>query len=369
LKHRTTSLAERLRDRIERNGPISFRDWMQAALYDDSDGYYCNEIRQGRAGDYRTAPETSALFGATFARYFAKLFVELGAPRPFTIVEAGGGAGEFARAALGALRSYHPELYAATKYAIEEIGDFARAQCAARLSEFGDRVILKRPHETAPGNPAPQIIFSNELIDAFPVHRVTKRGDKLLELGVGVKDERFAWVESEAPARLAEYCDQAQINLAEGQIAEINLAAETFVAQVASRLRNGFLITVDYGDERSELLNDAGRRHGTLRGFYRHQIVDDVLSHVGHVDLTTTIDWTQLREAGDRAQLETVRQERLDQFLLAEGALEVLEETAAELNSLEALRLRTSAREMLFPHRMAASFQVLVQRKQDAAAS
>src|SRR6266849_2319234 len=103
------SIAERLRAGIERDGPLSFYDWMQAALYDEREGYYCrrDRIRQGRAGDYRTAPETSPFFAATFARYFAKLFAELGSPSQFTIVEAGAGSGEFARGVLTALQTNH----------------------------------------------------------------------------------------------------------------------------------------------------------------------------------------------------------------------------------------------------------------------
>src|SRR3954462_9033191 len=72
-------LAERLRARIKREGAITFRDWMEAALYDARDGYYCRPDRKrwGRAGDYRTAPERSPLFAATFARYFARWYDEL----------------------------------------------------------------------------------------------------------------------------------------------------------------------------------------------------------------------------------------------------------------------------------------------------
>src|SRR4030095_2522923 len=77
------NLAARLRARIRRDGPISFHDWMQAALFDEQDGFYCSPelIRQGRAGDYRTAPETSPLFAATFAQYFVKSYFDLGKPR------------------------------------------------------------------------------------------------------------------------------------------------------------------------------------------------------------------------------------------------------------------------------------------------
>jgi len=55
------SLAERLKERIRQSGPITFRDWMEAALYDSAAGYYCRGDRQrwGREGDYRTSPERS----------------------------------------------------------------------------------------------------------------------------------------------------------------------------------------------------------------------------------------------------------------------------------------------------------------------
>jgi len=355
-----------LRARIRREGRISFREWMQAALYDRREGYYCRSDlnRQGRAGDYRTAPETSPLFAATFARYFAKLFTELGSPPSWTILEVGAGSGEFARGALSALKSNYPDTFSATRYLIDEVSPDCRTRAALSLSEFSDRVEVLRICEiTKPL--ANLIIFSNELIDAFAVHRVTIRNGLLRELCVGADEAGFVWVECEPDGELREYCERASMKLAEGQTAEINLEAEAFVSRAASLIKNGYVITVDYGQERRELLDPAERNDGTLRGFYRHQLISDVLSQPGEVDLTTTIDWTQIKEAGKRTQLETVRFQQLDQFLLAEGLLEELEESAARLSDSETLRLRTKSREMIMPHGLAGYFQVLVQKKHD----
>jgi SAM-dependent MidA family methyltransferase len=361
-----TGLSERLRARIKRDGPISFCDWMQAALYDERDGYYCRSERPrwGREGDYRTAPESSPLFAATFAGYFAKLFSEPGSPPAWTIFEVGAGAGEFAYGILNSFRANYPEVFAATSYVIDEVSADARAQSAERVSEFGNRVTFQSLAEVA--EPAGAgIVFSNELIDAFPVHRITLRGEKLRELCVGLNVRNdFVWIEGDLDVRVAEYCERARLHLAEGQIAEINLGAEDFISRAASLLEGGFVITIDYGAERSELLSAPNRRQGTLRAFHRHQVVDDVLARPGEQDLTTTIDWTQIREAGERAGLQTVRHERLDQFLLQEGLLEVLETLAGEMtNDADVLRLRTSAREMIMPNGMAASFQILVQER------
>ncbi|PYS29339.1 MAG: hypothetical protein DMF75_17435 [Acidobacteria bacterium] len=326
-----SSLKERLGARIRRKGPISFHEWMQAALYDKREGYYCRSDldRQGRQGDYRTAPETSPLFAAAFARYFAKLFTELGSPSLWTILEAGAGSGEFARGVLRSLKSNYPDVFSATRYVIDEL-----------------------------------IIFSNELIDAFAVHRVTFRHGKLRELCVGLDKTNFVWLECEPDERVVKYCQSQGLNLAENQIAEINLDAEDFIPRAASMIESGFLITVDYGAERSELLSDPQRHRGTLRAFHRHQMIDDVLAKPGEYDLTTTVDWTQIKEAGKRAGLQTVRHESLNRFLLDEGLLdEITRLVGTHQSDAHALQISTSAREMIMPHGMASSFQVLAQAK------
>lgn len=363
-KTENASLAERLRARIRRNGPISFRDWMQLALYDEREGYYCrpDRVRQGRAGDYRTAPETSPLFAATFARYFAKLFAELGSPSALTIFEAGGGSGEFAEGTLTNLRSRHPQVFAATHFVIDEVSAAARAQAAARLSEFADRLTFQ-PLSQVKAPVGAGIVFSNELIDALPVHRVMMRNGKLRELCVGLNESDFVWVECDLDARVADYCRRTDLHLAENRIAEINLDAEDFVSRCATTLERGFVITVDYGDERGELLSAPHRREGTLRAFHRHELMADALARPGEQDLTTTIDWTQMRETGERVGLKTLRHERLDQFLLREGLLDETEMLTHQRSDADALRLRTSAREMVMPNGLAASFQVLVQEK------
>jgi len=361
----TPSLIERLRARIKQDGPISFREWMQSALYDEREGYYCRpgRVRQGRAGDYRTAPESSPLFAATFANYFSKWFADLGFPPAWTIFEVGAGGGEFAHGVLSSLRANYPAVFSATSYVIDEVSPATRRRAAARLSEFAEHVTFQRFDEiNHPLNAG--VCFSNELIDAFPVHRVVMSNGNLRELCVGLNQNDFAWVECDPEQRVAEYCGRIELRLAEGQIAEINLAAEEFVPRAARLFARGVLVTVDYGVERSDLLDSPDRFNGTLRAFHRHQLITNVLASPGEQDLTTTIDWTQVTEAGTRAGLRTIRLEPLDQFLLSEGLLQRLSGMLAQTqDQVEALRLSTSAREMIMPHGLAASFQVLVQEK------
>ena len=358
------SLEARLRERIQREGPISFYEWMKSALYDERDGYYSGaRQRQGRTGDYRTAPETSPLFAATFAGYFARLFAELGSPEQFTILEMGAGTGEFALRVLATLKAEHPQVFDTTRYVVEEVSLPSRERCALRLREFGNRVSLRTPGGEA-GGKITGVIFSNELIDAFPVNRVVMRQGRLRQLFVGVDRSQFVWLERKLEKPIAAYCDRVDLNLREGQIVEINLDAEAFIERAAASLGRGHVVTVDYGAERTELLNSLERHRGTLRGFRSHQFAGDVLASPGEQDLTTTIDWTQIREAGKRCGLRTVRFDRLDQFLIAEGLLDrIAAITQRVTDTAEALRLTTGARELIMPNGMAASFQVLVQEK------
>ncbi len=359
------NLAARLRARIEREGPIGFHDWMQAALYDERDGYYCRRdlIRQGRAGDYRTAPETSPLFAATFADYFMKSYFDLGAPSHWTIVEVGAGSGEFARGVLSSLQSESPKVFEATRYLIDEVGPDPRAKAGGRLASFADRVEFRRLCEIS--EPFEHgIIFSNELIDAFPVHRVVGRNQTLKELCVGLNGADFVWAECDLTDVVADYCARIGLRLKEGQIFEVNLDAEEFVARAAASLKRGLLITIDYGASRDELLNAPNRFAGTLRGFRRHQFAGDALANPGAQDLTTTIDWTGIQEAGARSGLEILRFQRLDQFLLNEGLLYALSSLGSRnIDAVDLINLNAGAREMISPEGLAASFQVLIQRK------
>lgn len=358
------SLEARLRERIQREGPISFYEWMKSALYDEREGYYCAaRVRQGRAGDYRTAPETSPLFGAVFAHYFMKTYFDLAAPDEFVIIEVGAGGGDCARAILTTLQRDFPKVFAATRYLIDEISHNAQSQTLTKLAEFKDRIQFRSLAEINRRIPH-AIIFSNELLDAFPVNRVIGRSGKLRELYVGTSDGNFVQIENDLSPSVAEYCSRVQLQLADGQVYEVNLGVEEFISRAADIIGRGLLVSVDYGADRNELLNDQDRFRGTLRAFHRHQFVDDLLSHPGEYDLTTTVDWTQIIEAGRRNGFQTLRLQRLDEFLGMEGAGDVIADATTRIfDPVELLRFTTSARELILPTGMAASFQVLVQEK------
>ena len=359
-------LAERLRERIRRAGPISFHDWMVAALYDEREGYYCRSDREvwGRAGDYRTSAERSLLFAATCARYFAALHERLGAPGQWTIWECGAGAGSFAHRVLDTLAQDYPQVFSATRYSLDETSATARARARELLAPFAERVEFRRLAEQ--GAPlAAGVIFANELLDAFPVHRVVARGGRLLELCVGLDEhDNFVWLEREPTTPLlAEYFARAGVRLVEGQMAEANLAAEQWIKQAAAAFPRSFLVIIDYGAEAAELYDAALRPSGTLRAFRHHQFAG-ILAQPGEQDLTASVDWTSVKRAGAEAGLEIELFARQDQFLLRAGILDVLESlTARAGDAAETASLRLDAREMILPGGMSQSFQALVLKK------
>lgn len=361
----TSALAARLRGRIRREGPIPFCDWMRAALYDPEDGYYCRIDRNkwGREGDYRTSPERSSLFAATFSRYFAGLYEDLGRPAKWTIVEAGAGDGRFASGVLQTLEKCFPDVFTATSYVIDEISLYSRTLAQERLQKFADRVQFKRLDDVEMD---PGVVFSNELLDAFPVHRVTVQDDQLQEFYVNVgRNGDFAWLLDEpSTPRLKQYFLELAVQLGEGRVTEVNLEIEEWLRKVVARMRTGYLVIVDYGAAAADLYSPTADKQGTLRGFHRHEFVDDLLAHPGEQDITTTVNWSLVESAGKRLGFEVIEFERQDRFLLAAGFLEQLEiESRQSGGEADRLRLSTAAREMILPDGMASHFQVLVQKK------
>jgi SAM-dependent MidA family methyltransferase len=360
-----SSLPERLRARIQSEGPITFHDFMAAALYDEAAGYYCREHqRWGREGDYRTSPERSVLFAATFANYFARLFRELGSPASWVVFEAGAGSGEFAEGVLDTLLLRAPDVFRATHYLIDERSPSSQANAAARLARFGAQVEFA---EILDLKSIPiGVIFANELLDAFPVHRVTTRSGLLREFFVDLdQGGGFIWQLGEpSSAALQDHLAAMNIRLKEGQSAEVNLGISDWLTKAAATLARGYLITVDYGAEAAELFSATDRPHGTLRSFKRHEFVADVLANPGEQDITSSVDWSAVIRTGEALGFRKVIHERQDRFLMNEGLLEELELRVGETaDEAERARLRASCRELILPDGMAASFQVLVQEK------
>jgi SAM-dependent MidA family methyltransferase len=301
----------------QRDGLMTFAEFMEAALYHPQFGYYTRaDSPIGPGGDFFTAVSATPILGRILARYFQRL--EAG-----RVVEFGGHRGQLRKDVLAEA----PGL----DYRIVEAGDAGPDEIEG-------------------------VVFSNELLDAFPVHRVRVVRGAWRELYVG---EGFAFEEGPlSDQRLATALAGLPVDHMEGYETEVNLRAQDWMASIGRRLRRGHVVTIDYGYERTEFYSPH-RPQGTLRCYYRHKMTSDPLQRIGEQDITAHVEFTSVIEAGRKAGLEPVVFTDLSSFLIKEGAdviREVSERTAGAVS-----RERQGIHQLL--HVMGQKFKVLVQKK------
>ena len=356
-------LERRLSRRIEREGPITFRDFMEAALYDPDYGYYqTGRLKIGPEGDYYTSSNVHPAFGAVLARAFVDLSSQLGAHHGLrTIVEMGAGTGRLASDVLMAMRERHTAFFHQVDYVVVEASEEMARRGRELLAGFDGHVRWSNLAELEQA-PITGIFFSNELVDAMPIHRVRFKQSGIEEQYVTVGEGlALIWGEPSTP-RLMNYFERASVKLAEGQIAEINLDAIEWLARVSRAIERGFLITIDYGDA-SPLLYADGREKGTLRSFCKHRLIDSPLERVGEQDITSSVNFTALMEYGRQSGLETVSYERQVAFLVRMGLIEMIEEREDKSPSREELTGRLALKNLFVPGGVSDNFRVLIQRK------
>lgn len=356
-----TPLGEKIAQHIQREGPISFRHFMDMALYDPQWGYYsrCREI--GARGDYYTAANVHPLFGECLANQFLSLLGELGPTPEVTIVEVGAGTGRLAADVLGGLRRMAPELAGRIEYVIAERSPALRQVQRENLKPFS-RVTWQSLDEREAAS-VRGIIFSNELVDALPVHRLIRQGKRIRELLVDWRDGQFHWTVGElTDPRLREVLARWEAPLRDGQIIEVNLEACEYLQRAATLLEEGYVVTIDYGDIRARLYTPE-RDRGTLRCFYRHLVHDDPFVRVGEQDITTSVDFTLLMEWGERVGLSVIRFMTQREFLMNQGILERLAQMVGQERGVAGLASMLSAKHLLMPGAWGDHFKLLIQRK------
>ena len=355
---------------------------MEVALYDPEEGYYAAHAVIGEGGDFVTATTISPLFARAVARSFARDMGGLAGPVVFLEAAAAGGEllGDFRRE----LADLDPAVSRRTRiWALERSarGREAIARTGAVERIFSD--VSQIPENSISG-----WVFSNELYDALPVHRVQMREGRLLELGVtlgpgltrsaqvGLRDpegkrtaaegredstERGAaasgaggslsWTSWPAPSELSDYLARFGVELAEGQIAEINLEAAPLHRALCRALARGKVVSFDYGHRAPVLYHPHARRGGTLAVHSRGRRGGDPLENPGLVDLTAHVNWDDLIAAGEAEGLASEEIRRLSRFLIESGLFE-----DAERDRLSALRL-------FDPEGIGEALSVLIQSK------
>lgn len=250
---------------------MPFRDFMARALYEPGHGYYASgRARIGREGDFFTSVSVGPLFGALLARQFAEVWEKLGHPADFTLVEQGAHDGTLAADVLTALPAEMP-----ARLTIIEPTPHRRALQREKLATRDVRWV----ESVDALEPFTGIHYSNELIDAFPVHLVHRVDGALRERAVALEGDRFVFTD------VLPSIDGLQ----EG---EVNLAAQEWLATLAPKLTRGVVLIIDYGYTRADPRTD------TLEAIAAHRRVDP-LENPGGADITAHVDFTALAAASD----------------------------------------------------------------------
>lgn len=309
-------LIQHIRDKIDRDGPQPFAWFMEQALYHPEHGYYSSDRAAiGRRGDYFTNVSIGPLFGQLLARQFAEMWQRTSRPDDFVIVEQGAHHGEFARDVLEFLRGEAPDFFSTLRYQIVEPFPKLQDRQSTMLREFGNRIEWRK--SLADIEPFAGIHFSNELLDAMPVN--------LRDQFVGLDSERFVFVDS--PAQ--QITNQSQLD---------------WLATVASKLKRGLVLTIDYGFAGAEFRE-------TIQTRAKHRLLDSPFEQIGEADITAHLNWTDIAMAAGKNGL--VVSGFTDQHHFVTGIISAYPEIVRDEKSKRALQT------LLHPEMLGRSFQVL----------
>ena len=308
-----SALIQVIREEIQSTGGVlPFHRFMELALYAPELGYYVQSAgRVGVDGDFYTSVRVGALLGELIGRYFSEAAAK--SDEPSVLVEAGAHDGQLALDILTYLDGWQPEIRPML-WLVEPSANRRRWQ-EHTLARFGgqirwvdnlDQLLLAFP------NGLSGLVYANELLDAFPVHRLRwERETKgWLAMGVAATSTGFHWktllpeavgIQPEelppVPPALAEV-------LPDGFTTEICPLATQWWRQAARCLKQGRLLTFDYGLDDEEFFAPQ-RYEGTLRAYSRHRVTGQILENIGEQDLTAHVHFTKLKMAGEDVGLTT----------------------------------------------------------------
>jgi SAM-dependent MidA family methyltransferase len=365
-----TEIATILRQQMEREGPISFAQFMETALYCPGIGYYERaDTWIGRRGDFYTSVCVGPLFGQLLAAQFIQ-WLECEPVGVVQLVEAGAHDGQLAFDILAWLRVEQPGLYERLDYCLLEPSDRRRQWQEQKLDSFAGHVRWASSWKDLPQGSVNGVMFCNELLDAFAVqHLAWDAGSRRwIERGVGIEGDNFVWQRLEVPVcgDLVSALHDAGFDfspdllavLPDGFVIDLSFTAADWWRRAALALNRGRLVTIDYGYTAEEFLR-PDRREGTLRAYSRHHVSSDVFTNPGERDITAHVNFSQLRMVGERAGLSSEEVLSQAQFLtrIAECEWQRQPPSPAEIRQFQSLT---------HPEHLGRAFRVLVQSRRIA---
>ncbi|KAJ9473126.1 NADH dehydrogenase complex I [Diplonema papillatum] len=313
LKPLPNALTLEIKKSIQLKGPISLAEFMKEANLHPAFGYYTSKKKIfGRDGDFITSPEVSCMFGECLGAWAVDTWHKLGRPKPFWLVELGGGKGTAMARLLKSVAGFDDFADSVRIGMIEISPTLVEAQRETILKECGkdmlDKIRWAPDIEGLPihDNVGPIIAYCNELFDAFALSKFqyTERGwcEWLVEYDLDPETpEHFKFVLSSAetggsvsfiPHELRRSVrEQRKL----GQTLELQMQAYTYLERFLTLLtrHKGALLVIDYGVD--DYVEDS------LRGIKGHEFVHP-LSSPGEVDLSGFVSFKMMRSVVTRSE-------------------------------------------------------------------
>jgi len=355
-------LQKKIVGQIKKKGPITFECFMSMALYDPEFGYYNTESGKiGRTGDFYTSSHLHPVFGTIMGRQIYEMWNLMGRPENFSLVEMGGGAGYFCKDLLDSLGSVDKfaDFFRALKYTIIERSPALRNKQQGLLSDFSDKI--EWLSSLSDCGSIKGCIFSNELLDAFPVHLV-RMDDTLREIYLDFDEEKgFVEIAGDLSNKeILPYFRDFSLELRKGYTTEVNLRVRDWLREINEVLDKGFIFTIDYGYPAWDYYSDD-RDRGTILCYHKHQINENPYQNIGEQDITAHVNYSALKKWGEDIGIKTAGFCGQGVFMVSLGIDEDIKKIAEgpEDFVFEIARIK----KMILPQGMGESHKVMVQYK------
>jgi len=350
---------------------ITFADYMQMCLYDHELGYYNrDEISLGKDGDFFTSASLSKDFGELLAEQFWQFWQKLEQPDYFQLVEMGAGEGKLAQIILTYLKKEYISFYEKIEYIIIEKSISFRNKQKDILQKFNKEKnkIKWLNWSEIDRQSIIGCFFSNELLDAFPVHLVKLNNDKLQEIYIQEENNNLVEVRGKiSTEKIKNYFNLINLNLEQNIYpdnyqTEVNLQALSWLEKVASKLKQGYLLTIDYGYT-AEKYYHPQRSQGTLQCYYQHRYHNNPFVNIGRQDITTHVNFTALSKYGESLGLDHLGYTQQALFLMSLGLGERLNALSnGKISFQQIWQKRNQLHELINPEGLG-NFGVLLQGK------
>lgn len=280
-------------------GLLRFDRFMQHALYHPTHGYYSKHIPTvGRSGDFSTSASISTDLATSIAKWCEQEIRFHQFSVPIHLIEIGAGTGELLKNVRRALPflikrkiQFHIVETSPKLRAIQQQTLGSSVKWHKHLSEA---LLFSKGHA---------LLYSNELVDAFPVRQFRKEADGYSELYIDsqLRSEVFQTISDVELPQSSIFSHQTH----SGQRVEVHQSYHDYLREWTAHFQKGSVLTIDYGDTAEELSKQQPQ--GSLRGYLKHQMVkgDALYQSVGHQDITADVNFTDLIEVSEHSGLTT----------------------------------------------------------------